>query len=407
MYFLATHTDFRLYWPARLNALNHFLDAKGHALHVVEIAGKGSPYAFAGHTKKRALLDWTCLFPERTMELISGRDASRALFTKLEELRPDVVLAGAIAFPSGASAVRWCRERNKRVIIFDDARLQDVPRSWPVNFIKRHIYRNVDAVLAPAPSHAATFESWGVEPSRIFYGLNVTDKEWFASRVDKYRTDVNKIRADLDLPERYVLGVGRFIAKKNWVRLVNAFARARKEGDGAGWTLVLVGDGPVKADLEELCRRTGYENVLLRPFASQEDLCQYYATASALVLPSYYGETWGLVVNEAMASGLPVLVSDRCGCAESLVSEGRNGYLFSPEDENGMVKALSRFMRLGREERNAMGQCSRAMIKDWTLDSFCQGAWQAIQHSLAHPLGPPSIFDRLILNNWKGRYRPV
>lgn len=401
------HTDFRLYWPARLNALSQFLDAKGHILHVVEIAGKGSPYAFAGYTKERALLDWTCLFPEKTMESIPGREASSALFTKLEELRPDVVLAGAIAFPSGAAAVRWCKARNRGVIIFDNARLQDVPRSWPVNFIKRHIYRNVDAVLAPAPSHAAAFECWGVTPPRIFYGLNVIDNEWFASKVGKLRNGVGTIMADLDLPKKYILGVGRLIAKKNWVGLVNAFVLARKEGLGSGWSLVLVGDGPVKADLEELCRRPGYENVHLHPFASQEDLCQYYATASGLVLPSRFGETWGLVVNEAMACGLPVLVSKECGCAETLVDNGGNGYLFSPDVKESMVEALSRFMCLSDMQRNAMGERSREIISMWSLDSFVQGAWAAIQYAQSHPLPAPTLLDALIIHFWRGRYRPV
>ena len=72
------------------------------------------------------------------------------------------------------------------------------------------------------------------------------------------------------------------------------------------------------------------------PFMSQEELKPFYHNASWFILPSRFGETWGLVVNEAMASGLPVLVSEQSGCASTLVKKGINGYTFSPNDENGL-----------------------------------------------------------------------
>ena len=137
-------------------------------------------------------------------------------------------LAGAIAFPAGATVVRWCKSRKKQVVIFDKARLQDVPRSWFVNFIKRCIYRNVDAVISPAPSQAEAFEYWGVKKERIFFGLNVVDNEWFASRVDKCRNIKKLNHKELGLPEQFFLGVGRLIEKKNWRELVEAFAEVKQ-----------------------------------------------------------------------------------------------------------------------------------------------------------------------------------
>lgn len=407
MKIVITHTDFRLYWPSRLAALSRLIREKGHSLQVIEIAGKGSPYAFSGSSAVPTDLDWICLFPDRAMETLSIQEASAALFDKLEELQPAVVLAGSIAFSSGATAVRWCKIRGKPVVIFDNSRLKDVPRSWFVNFIKKCIYNNVDAVISPAPSQANAFEYWGVDSERIFFGLNVVDNSWFATRVEHLSQDPNRFREEMKMPRQFILGIGRLVEKKNWIKLVEAFNVARLTKPNNDWYLVLVGDGPMKVDLEKLCKSPGYSNVILRPFVSQEDLCKYYALTSALILPSHYGETWGLVVNEAMACGLPVLVSNQCGCAETLVEPGKNGYLFSPDDKSELVEVLEHFFGYDFQLRLAMGERSKEIISKWSLDRFSQGAWQAIQYSLQCQLGAPSFFDALIINYWKGRYRPV
>jgi glycosyltransferase involved in cell wall biosynthesis len=125
------------------------------------------------------------------------------------------------------------------------------------------------------------------------------------------------------------------------------------------------------------------------------------------VLPSKYGETWGLVVNEAMASGLPVLVSDQCGCAAELVEDGVNGFVFDPENNLSLSYTLQKFLSLADEARNAMGKRSEAIIRNWSLDRFSQAAYNAITHCVNHPKPPPNFFDSMIIKLWKGRYRPT
>ena len=407
MNIVITHTDFRLYWPARISALNDLLCAHGHTLHTIEIAGKGSPYAFSETKQPSHSSNWTCLFPERTMESISGREASRALSNKLDEINPDVVLAGAIAFPSGATAVNWCKSKKNPVVIFDNARLKDVPRSWFVNFIKRCIYRNVDAVISPAPSQAEAFEYWGVDTKRLFFGLNVVDNDWFSSRVNQYKKVKNQIRKELEVPEQFILGVGRFIKKKNWLTLLAAFSELKQDTHKNKWAIVLVCDGPEKNIITHYCKKHPNINIIIKPFASQEDLCKYYTLAAAVILPSSYGETWGLVINEAMAASLPVLVSDQCGCAQSLVINKTNGYLFSANESGDITRALQLFINNSTTAKTLMGKRSSEIISHWSLDRFSQAAWQAIEHSLQFPIKNNQLIDSLIIKCWKGRYRPI
>ncbi len=402
------HTDFRVYWPARLAALANFLRKHGADPHVIEIAGKGSPYAFAGESNHGTFpCPWTCLFPEKRIEDLSPRAASARLFEALDALHPDIVISGAIAYPSGATAVRWARRRKRPVIIMDNARLKDVPRSRLVNWGKRRIYANVDAIFIPAASHVPDYRFWGIPEERMFFGVNVVDNAFFAERSADARLNIDSIRKKYNLPEHYLLGVGRQIAKKNWDILIKAFYISSAEIT-ADWGLVLVGDGPEAPRLKQTVAQSNGKVIFL-PFQDQETLCQFYSAAECLVLPSSYGETWGLVVNEAMACRLPVIVSRECGCAQTLVQNGHNGWQFDPHNPDQLSQVLKKFMALPDEERRQMGERSFDIISDWGLNRFCDGIWQAVQFCRRAPTRQYAspIIDRAILNLWKGRYRPV
>jgi glycosyltransferase involved in cell wall biosynthesis len=403
------HTDFRVYWPPRLAALANYLYKHGDNLHVIEIAGKGSPYDFAGKSNHAIFpCPWTCLFPEKRMEDIPPGVASARLYKALDSLCPDIVIAGAIAFPSGATALRWARRRKRPVVIMDDARLKDVPRSDLVNWLKRRIYANVDAIIIPAASHILDYRFWGIPEERMFFGVDVVDNTFFTTRSDLARQNHPTIRDKYGLPKKYFLGIGRQISKKNWVTLIKAFCASVREVNNDDWGLVLVGDGPEAPRLKEIAAPLG-ENVIFLPFQDQETLCQFYGLASCFVLPSIYGETWGNVVNEAMACRLPVIVSRECGCAQTLVQDGSNGWQFDPRDPGQLAQLLGRFMSMPEKERKLIGERSFEIIANWGLERFCDGVWQALQFCRKLPVRryASPIIDRLILNLWKGRYRPV
>jgi len=390
-----THTDFRIYWPARLNALTAYLKNKSIELEIVEIAGAGSPYAFSGNSASHSE-NWHCLFPDKRMEDISPSDANIALSRKLNDLQPDIVFAGAIAFPSGAVAVRYAIERKKKVIIFDNARLEDIPRSWLVDNIKKRIYSCTDAVLCPSKAWDPTFIYFGFNQSQIFYGLNVVDNSFWIEQ---------KLIGPSNSASGYILTVGRQIPIKNFQFLLKAY------GDYSAKTtnpkeLIMVGDGPEHRSLADYAIINSLNTVKFLPFKSQSELKSIYSRAAYFVLASH-GETWGLVVNEAMASGLPVLVSNQVGCASTLVQDGVNGYTFSPNNVNELADLLIRMDGLNAQERMKMGEKSEEIINDWGLERFCHGAYHAIQFVSRSAVKNPSIITRLIIKLWKGRYRPV
>jgi glycosyltransferase involved in cell wall biosynthesis len=125
------------------------------------------------------------------------------------------------------------------------------------------------------------------------------------------------------------------------------------------------------------------------------ELPSYYSHAGAFIHASTT-EQWGLVVNEAMASGLPVLVSNRCGCATDLVKEGVNGWTFDPCNEEQMADLMLRIAG-DEEQRKTMGLRSREIIAEWGPDRFASGVNSAVEAALAAPRKRAGLLDRFIL----------
>jgi glycosyltransferase involved in cell wall biosynthesis len=405
---VVTHVDFPLYWPARLKALHQRLREHGAELIVLEAASGGGAYGFAGEGNASTVPHWIRLYEQVSLDSISPRQLARRIWTALDQLDPDVVLCGAIAFTPGATAVQWCRHRRRGVIVMDDARLVDVPRRWSINAVKRRFFANTDAVFIPAESHRQTYHFFGVPQKRIFYGVNAVDNSYFNDRCALIRGQQQRVVQEQTLPLRYFLGAGRQVPKKNWLTLIRAYALYRRRQTAAPWNLVLVGDGPEREAIVGLINREGLSQLVqLILFVAPDEMPILYANAACLILPSFHGETWGLVVNEAMASGLPVLVSEQCGCASTLVEPGTNGWTFDPNDPEELCNLMVRMAALDDQTLSGLGKNSRQMIAHWSVDRFAQGASDAIHACATVSRGFANLIDRLILSAWRGRFRPT
>jgi 1,2-diacylglycerol 3-alpha-glucosyltransferase len=404
MKILIVHTDFRLYWVQRLVAFDSFLRQKGHELKIIEIAGQGSPYSFAEPAQIPPNLSWTTLFPDLKLEDVNPVLRHRTVMNILESENPDIVVSGAIAFPSGAAAVRWTYLHNKPLVVFDDARLEDIQRSFAVNFIKKVIYKNADAIFCPAPSHLYTYQFFNFTDNQIFFGVDVIDNEWYKEIIGKLRqaNDVKKIQK-----EKILLALGRQVPKKNWIALAESFITFKKLFPLSELKLVFIGDGPDHEKLEDISKKHPTTGLSLITFQNPIEICKHFSKSIGIILASLYGETWGLVVNEAMASGLPVFVSERCGCAETLVQEDVNGWKFNPQSKPVLVNVLKRIDELDDDRISEMGKNSVRIISQWGLDRFCTGLWDAIQFAHNHQRKKSGLLNGIVTSLWKGRYRPI
>jgi len=316
----------------------------------------------------------------------------------LDELQPQAVVCVGYADPEINQAVAWALRRQVPLVTCSDSTYEDEPRSWAKEAFKRRIVSAFDAALVAGRRAHDYLEKLGLGRDRRFDPWDVVDNAYFERGADAIRRDEASARAKYKLPPRYFLCVTRFVSKKNLPRLIEAYARYAAQAGHDAWSLVLAGAGPLEAELRASVASARLEaKVHIPGLVQYADLPAYYGLAGAFVLPST-SDQWGLVVNEAMAAGLPVLVSSPCGCAPDLVREGENGFTFDPENIEALAERLKQVAGMDQARRAAMGQRSREIVAAFSPEAFATGLEAALACALARPRARKSWLTRLLVN---------
>lgn len=329
--------------------------------------------------------------PYRTMRLFKGRadyeggvthGAVRAAVTAaLERIGPDAIAAAGWHAPESLAAIAWARRRGVPLILMAESQRDDVRRSPLREGAKRRVVSLFDAALVGGPPHADYAAALGIPRPRVHFGYNAVDNDHFSSGAAAARADAQQIRARHGLPSAYVLASSRFVAKKNLVALVRAYAAARRRVPHAP-DLVILGDGPDRTAVETAIAAAGIgDTVHLPGFRRYADLPAYYGLAAGFVHAATH-EQWGLVVNEAMASSLPVVVSNRCGAGRTVVTDGRDGVLVDPATD-GIASGLVALCTMPAERRAAMGEAAARTIAEWGPRRFATGLEAALSSAAA------------------------
>lgn len=384
------------YHVARIRNLQGRLARLGHKLTAIEVASQDASYGFPSEEAPDEM-KWICCFPGATYHDLKVDEIHARVLAVLEEAQPDLVFAPATPFPEGMAAITYRMISGAIGIMTDDAWEHTDRRGWVTRQIKRLIHRNLDGVFIPAPSHLSYYLNLGFPRERVLFGVYAVDNDFFSQGADNARKNAHSVRSAMGLPEKYFLFVGRFLPRKGVETLFSAYQRYRNCSTREPWSLVLVGGGGYRETLEKIAE--GIAGVHFFGPRYGEELCRCYGLAGALVVPSILDQ-WGLVVNEGLAAGLPVLVSEGCGAARTLVREGENGWTFAPEDDDALSALMQRMSALSDERLKRMGETSREIVSDWSLDRFADGVVQA----LAFPRnGEAGMVADLLTKLWKGR----
>jgi 1,2-diacylglycerol 3-alpha-glucosyltransferase len=386
------------YHIARIIQANKRLRGLGFRLTAIEVASQDATYGFPkGRSDNQ--LESICCFPGESYHNHTAKEVYNKVLELLNDVKPDIVFAPAIAFPEGIAALAYRIKSGARSVVMDDAWEHTDRRGFLVKQVKRLIYGNADAALVPAVSHLYYYTMIGFTKERVVFGLDVVDNEYFARQVERIRLKESEIRDLLNLPHNFFLFVGRILPRKGLETLLEAYKHYREIAKSEEWDLVIVGSG---THLDAL--RSQFNKVPGIYFAGAQfgdDLCEYYAVARVLIVPSD-SDPWGLVVNEGMASGLPVIVSTGCGAAKTLVWEEENGWTFSPGNIEELTQLMLRVSLRSADVLKKMGQKSRSIIDDWSLDRFADGVLKAIEIPRRQPAG---LISDIMTKFWKGRVR--
>jgi len=396
------------YHHARLNAAADRLSVTG-----VEWSAKG--YDAWGVAEAPARYHKISLFQEATDDYPTKAKLRCAFWSALKQTNPDVVAVNGWNNFGSLAAANCCMRRGIQMVVMSESAREDEPRTWWKEMIKRRFISSYSAALVGGQRHVEYLVELGMPRDRIFTGYDVVDNAHFARRALQIRNShlrqgsggqaASEMRNMYGLPENYFLASARFIEKKNLPRLIRAYAEYRDRLKGSGvtdpgyrgapWYLVLLGDGPLRETLNaQVSTLNLHSHVHLPGFKQYDELPVYYALANAFVHASTT-EQWGLVVNEAIASGLPVIVSERCGCVPELVNG--NGFAFDPTDEHELASSLFRMATLSDDDRRRLADASYKIAANFVPERFGEGLERAARMALELTSRTAGVIDRVLL----------
>ncbi len=292
----------------------------------------------------------------------------------------DVVVVPGWSMPTTIWVARHCRKFGLPYVVFSETN-DLAPRPAWRRALRRPLVRSIvgaaSAWLATGSLSAEHLVAHGADPARTFRFANTPDSDALQAAVQDARRSRSQTRRELGIPgdATVVLFVGRLIGAKDPMTLIQAHCQLEESG-ASHWT-VLVGDGPEADSLRTEVERRRIRHVVFTGARRPHELPEIWAASDVFALPSRH-EPWGVVVNEAMTSGLPLILSDRVGAGADLLVEGRNGRSFPAGDAAALALAIAE-LSADPIARRRMGRESERIVADWGYEPSVEGFERAVR----------------------------
>jgi glycosyltransferase involved in cell wall biosynthesis len=273
----------------------------------------------------------------RSLDTVSLWERIKGVFTTFHSFRPDVLTITGYYDWAQVLLLLYAKARGKKVVISVESSQMDRARNGFKELIKKTIFKLTDSFFCFGTSSVNYLRTLGVPEGKIVVRrAAVVDNTRIRQRYNFARS----IQIPPKQRGRNFIYVGRLAVEKNLLILLNAFKKCVNADQPLTWRLLLVGDGPQRKVLEDFVLKNNLgSQVHFTGGTGWKVVPDYLAQADVLILPSL-SEPWGLVVNEALVCGMPVIVSRQCGCAGDLVFHTKNGFLFDPLDQQALVNSM-------------------------------------------------------------------
>jgi glycosyltransferase involved in cell wall biosynthesis len=323
----------------------------------------------------------------KTLSPFFARPLNHGIFTRLRRGRFDAAWVFGYHRVQSLQAILAARLLGIPVILRAEPNLFSRHRNGLTLFLKSAMFSAlrsaIDCVVPIGEANEAYWKHYFGSDFPMYRMPYVVDNEFFQKRAQEAQPHREKLRAELGFqPGRpVVLYASKLQSRKRCIDLVEAFIRlAPAPGVDPGAYLLIIGDGEERGRLAERVRQSGLSNIRFLGFRNQTELPAYYDLSDLFVLPSY-SETWGLIVNEVMNAGRPIIVTDQIGCQADLVHDGVNGFVVPVSDVPALSAALRRLIEDPRL-RAAMGEKSREIIRNYSFEEDVAGFRQALAHAV-------------------------
>lgn len=255
-----------------------------------------------------------------------------SIIKALRRSRFDIYVLGCYSSPTEMAAIQWLRSHRIPFLLNSDGGFVAKESDWK-HRIKMYFISSAAGWLSSGRQCTKYLTHYGADPAFVyeypFASLSYSDEE--RSRIQPDR--LKAFKRQEQLKPKVILSVGQFIPRKGFVELL----RASSPLDDGQTSLVIIGGGPLRDEYKRIIKEMRLDNVILKDFVSREQLIEFYRAADLFVLPTQQ-DVWGLVINEAISFGLPVVTTTGAGAAYDLVDDGRNGFVVDVENMNEFVR---------------------------------------------------------------------
>lgn len=303
-----------------------------------------------------------------------------SVWRELRVFQPEAVIVYGYHTVSTLLAILWAiRGRVPFLLRGDSNPLDEAEKPlltlWMKRLFLRWLTKRAVGFLSIGTLNSAYWLEYGASSEKVFMARYAVDNGYFQTQAAAYRGARQRISEENGWKQPYLLlYVGRLIPHKRVDVVIEAMRRlSAKRSDIA---LLIVGDGVERKALEK--RAQALPQVFFLGFRDYGVLPKYYGVADLFVLPSET-EPWGLVVNEAMASGLPVIATRKVGAAHDLIIEGENGYLVRENDVEAMASAIDHACQ-SKERLRALGERAQQSVASWNYDATLEGFHRALDY---------------------------
>ncbi len=300
----------------------------------------------------------------------------------------DVLWVHGYTRPNNIHAILVAKRLGIKVMVRDEANAVHARRGGPREAARRILYvflkRIADVFLAIGTLNHDYYRQIGVPEDRIFLVPYAVDNSFFRRMDNGAARSRDRLRHELGLTpgRRVILFCGRLTPRKDPLVLLDAYRLLSTDGRSEPDPyLLFIGEGELRAPIEKVAADLGWRSIRVLGFKNQTELPDLYDVCDLFVLPSTY-DTWGLVVNEVMNAGKPVIVSDRVGCGPDLVRRDFNGAIFPAGNARALADAISAIVG-DKETVRRMGAGSRSIIDKWSFNEDLAGIRAALQHLTA------------------------
>ena len=323
------------------------------------------------------------LFPEKD---IPNKKIDLFFENHIPSIEPDVIISIGWADRSYQRLLLYGNIHKIPVIIVSDSIINTEKhkrRIFIKEFIKKIILKGYSSAFVAGTESKKYLLKLGFDEAKIFSPWDVVDNKFYK----------NHIPNAVIFKDNYFLCVSRLLERKNLLNLIKSYSDYKNKG--GKWGLKIIGSGAQYSKLVEMSEMiSNKENFEIINWLQIDKLVDYYKNASAFILPSYF-DNWGLVVNEAIASSLPCIVSENCGCAVDLIEHNISGLIFDPYNIQELSFFMKRIENQGKKEREKMINLAIQNLNKFDLDNFSINFKEAINLAKMKPRS--SFFTKIIL----------